>query len=85
MGGEPDAVIGEAILGKIISSDLFVPFPRADLLPTGGLDLAALLLPFFLEQAGGQDFHGGGPIFDLGTAVLATNDQPGGNMKDLNR
>jgi len=85
VGSEADAVIGEAVLGKVIGADLFVPFTGADLLTAGGLHFSPFLLPFFLQKAGSQDAHGGGAVFDLGAAVLATNDQAGRNMENLNR
>jgi hypothetical protein len=85
MGSEADAVIGEAVLGKVIGADFFVSFAGANLLTACGLDFSSLLFPFFFQKTGSQNAHGGSTVFDLGAAVLATNDQTGRNMEDLNR
>jgi len=85
MGSEADAVIGEAVLGEVIGADFFVSFAGANLLTACGLDFSSLLFPFFFQKTGSQNAHGGSTVFDLGAAVLATNDQAGRNMEDLNR
>ena len=83
MGGEADAVIGQAVLGKIVGPNFFVPFSCADLLAAGSFHLAPFLLPFFLEKAGGENPHGGSTIFDLRAAVLAADDETGGDVENL--
>jgi hypothetical protein len=50
--GETDAVIREAVLGEIVGTDLFVSFPRPDLLTAGCLHLAAFLFPFSFKETG---------------------------------
>lgn len=83
MRGKTDAVIGEAVLGKVIGADLFVAFARTDLLPAGGLDFAALFFPLFFEKTRSKNAHGGSTVFDLGAAILATDNEAGGKVKDL--
>ena len=73
--GETDAVIGDAVLRKIVGADFFGAVAGLDLAAAlGGEELVLLFLLHFVE-AGAKDAHGFGAILDLRFLVLLRDDQ----------
>src|ERR1700691_5896302 len=82
MQREADAVIGDAILGKVVGADFFAAIAGADLLFSGLRELGVLFFHFHLVQARAQHAHALLAIFDLRLLVLATYHGVGGQVGD---
>jgi hypothetical protein len=81
--GEADAVVGQAILREVVSADFFLAPGTADeAAPVSGV-FRLFFFAFVFEEAGAEDFEGGGFVFLLRAAVLAADDFSGGEVKDL--
>src|SRR6185312_7131827 len=82
MHGQADAMVGDAILGKIVGADFFAAVTGAH----HGLALFGqrilLLLYFHFIKARSQHTHSLFAVFDLRLLVLATHHRVGGNMGD---
>src|ERR1044072_3738089 len=77
-----DAVVGDAVLGKIVGTDFFAAVTRADEVTSVGAELGVFFIDFGLEQAGAQDTHSFVFIFGLGFFVLVGDDQAGRQVGD---
>ena len=83
MGGEADAVVGDAGLGEVVGADAFGAVAGADLgFALGGVFRAFVLL-FAFEEAGAEDFEGLDFVFELGALVGALDDEAGGFVEEL--
>ena len=82
MERQPDAVIGEAVLGKVVGANLLATLASADHRVALLGDGLALLLLLHLEQAAAQHLQGPLPVLDLRLLVLAGNDQARRQMSD---
>ena len=82
MNGKTDAVISEAVLGKVIGADLFAAVARADhSLALLGQGLLLLLHLDFVEPRT-QHAHTFFAVFDLRFFILAAHDRIGGKVRD---
>src|SRR5579863_7495699 len=82
---ESDAVIGQAVLAKVISADFFAAVAGTDHGATFGADRRLLLFQLHIIEAGAENAHGLGAILDLRLFILAGNNQAGGKMRDAHR
>ena len=83
MGGEADAVVGDAGLGEVVGADAFGAVAGADLgFALGGVFRAFVLL-FALKEASAEDLEGLDFVFELGTFVGALDDETGGFVEEL--
>ncbi len=80
--GTADAMVGDAVLGKVVGTNFFGAVAGADLGQSG---VAVGFLVFFLfdgEKTGAENVHGFELIFELGFFVLAGDDEAGGDVGD---
>src|SRR5437762_423600 len=85
MQRQADAVIGHAILGKIVRADFFGAVAGFDLAAPLGHDGGLLLFLLHFIEARAKNAHGFGAIFNLRFLVLLRNDEPAGDMRDAYR
>src|ERR1700733_11233329 len=79
---QADAVIADAVLREIVSADFLGAVAGLDLAAALGGDQGVLLFLLLLVEAGAQDAHGLGAIFDLRFFVLLRDDQARRNVRD---
>src|ERR1700719_1400484 len=82
MQGQADAVIGYAILRIVVGADFLGAVAGFDLSAALGGQGGLLFFHFLFIEAGAQDAHGFGAIFDLRFFVLLRDDQAAGNVRD---
>ena len=76
--GEADAMVGDAILRKVVGADFFGAIAGFDLpAPLGG-DLVVLLLLLDFVKARAKHAHGFGAVLDLRFLVLLRDHQAAG-------
>src|SRR5579883_382261 len=75
--GQADAVIGDAVLRKIVGANFFGAVAGFDLAAALGNDGGLLLLQFQFIESGAENTHGLGFIFDLRFLVLLGDDEAG--------
>ena len=80
---EVHAVIGDAVLGKIVSAHFFAPVARADLSFALRRVLFRLLALLLFQQAGTQDLHRLFLVLLLRATVLAAHAHARGKVQDL--
>src|ERR1700694_2518908 len=80
-----DAVIGYAILGIVVGADFFGTVAGFNLAASLGGQGGLLLFHFLFVEAGAENTHGFGTIFDLGLFVLLRDYQTAGNVRDAHR
>src|SRR5262245_9145856 len=85
MDSEADAVIGDAVLRKVVCPDLLATIAAADLCLTLFGKLGLLALHLDLVEARAQNAHRLFAILDLRFFVLAAHDCVGWNMRDAHR
>src|SRR5438034_9500082 len=82
MQGEPDAVVGHAVLGKIVGADLLAAVARSDLRLALLGDFAVLPLFFGVHDSGTEVSHCLVAIFKLRALVLTRDDDSGRDVRD---
>src|SRR4029077_7894372 len=82
---EADAVVGDAILRKIVSADFFFAATRADLTPAMGRVFLGFFVLFGFEQSGAQNIKRFLLVLLLAPPVLAADDCARGYMQNLHR
>ena len=71
-----DAVVGHAVLRKVVRANPLAAISRADLqLALRGAGIVQFLRPLF-EQPAAQDPHGAGLVLVLALFILAFDDEP---------
>src|SRR5215210_1670938 len=80
--GQPDTVVGDAVVGEVVGPNLLAALARADLRAALLAALRGLALLLRLEQPGTQHAHGLGPVLVLALLVLDGDDEPGGKVGD---
>src|SRR5580658_10198677 len=78
-----NAMIGHAILRKVVGANAFVAFAGADLFLAPSRVLGVLLGNFDFQETRAQDGHGLDFVFLLRTLVGAADDHAGGFVNDL--
>ena len=81
-GVETDAVIGHAVLGLVVGTDLLGTVAVADLALALGTKLCLLLLELHLVQTGAQHLHADLAILNLGALLLRLHHGVGGQVGD---
>src|SRR6266404_4727150 len=82
MQGQADAVIGYAILRVVVGADFLGAVAGFDLSAALGGQGGLLVFHFLFVEAGAENAHGFGAIFDLRFFVLLRDDQAAGNVRD---
>src|SRR5215469_14251872 len=85
MEREADAVISDAILRKVVGSDLFAAVAGANHATALGAHGGLLFLKLHLIEPGAEDAFGLGAILDLRFFILAGNHQAGGQVSEPDR
>ena len=75
-------MIGHAVLGLVVGTDLLGTVAVADLALALGTELGLLLLEFHLVQTGAQHLHADLAVLDLGTLLLRLHHGVGGQVGD---
>jgi len=83
--GEADAVIGDAVLRKIIGTDLLAAIARSHHAAPLGADRLLLFFELNLIKSRTQHALGLGAILDLRFFVLARHDQARRQMREAHR
>ena len=79
---EPDAMVGQPVLGEVVGPDLLGSLARADHAPSQRrLDLGGLG-PLAIEEPAAQDGHRLGLVLDLALLVLDGDDDAAGHVGD---
>src|SRR5438270_2656046 len=79
---ESNAVVGHAVLRKVIRAYLLAAIAAANLCLALLGQLGLLALEFDFVKTGAQNPHGLLPVLDLRLVVLAAYNRVGGNMRD---
>ena len=79
-----DAMIGHAVLGKIVGADFLAAFAGADLGAALGRVTRIFLANFAFEQPRAEDGEGARFVLLLRALIGATDNEPGRFMDDLN-
>src|SRR4051812_41610371 len=82
MNGQPDAVIGHAVLREIVSADLLAAVAGTDLRLTLFRHRGGLPLLLDLVQTRSQHAHTFFAVLDLRLLVLAADDRTGWDVRD---
>src|SRR5436305_4826362 len=80
---EPDAVVGDAVLRKVVSPDFFFAATRSNLTPAMGRIFLRFFTLFGLEQTRAQNVERFLFVLLLTPSVLAAYDCPSRNMQNL--
>ena len=83
MERQADAVVGDAVLRKVVGADFFLASCPADEAAAVGGVFRVLLGAFVFEESGAEDLKRGGFVFLLRASVLAADDFPRGDVEDL--
>src|SRR5690606_36244194 len=83
--GIPNAVVGNAVLRKVVGADFLAAITAADKATALGGKFGLLLLDFLLQQPRAQHAHGLLFVFDLRFFILVGNDHAGGQVGDAHR
>src|SRR5262249_48195733 len=83
--GEPDAMIGDAVLWEVVGADLFRAFAAPDHAAALVANFGGLALALEMEEPALQHLERSSLVFDLAALVLAFDDQARRDMRDLNR
>src|SRR5580692_968244 len=75
-------MVGDAVLGIVVGADFFGAVSGFDLAAAFGADGGLLFFEFHFIEAGTQNAHSLGAIFDLGFFVLLRDDETGGQVSD---
>ena len=84
MKGEPNSMVGDTILRKIIGSDFFSSITRTYLGTPILSNRGILFLLLGLDNSRPQGSHGFIPILQLGSFILAGDHHTGGDMGNSN-
>src|SRR5205807_99684 len=82
---EPDAVVGDAILRKVVSADFFFAAAGSDLTPAMGRVFLRFFTLFGFEQTRAQNIERFLLVLLLAPPVLAADDCASRNMQNLHR
>src|SRR5690606_6885954 len=82
--GDVDAVVGDAVLGKVVGADAFAAIARAHHGLAGRAAAAFVLAQLLFVEPGAEHFQGLGLVLVLAALVLALHDKTGGYMGDAN-
>src|SRR5260370_19377963 len=82
MKRQADAVIGDAVLRKIVGADFFGAVAGFDLTAAFDGERRLAFLLFLFVEARAENAHGFGPILDLRFFILLGNDESAGNVRD---
>src|SRR6266403_5131550 len=82
MQGQADAVIGYAILRIVVGANFLGAVAGFDLSAALGGQGGLLFFHFLFVEAGAENAHGFGAIFDLRFFVLLRDDEAAGNVRD---
>jgi hypothetical protein len=78
MDRQPQAMVSDAILRKVVCSDFLASVPASDLRSPGFSGLALHLFSFHFKEFGAKVCHGLVLVLVLGPLVLALDDEIGG-------
>ena len=81
-GVETDAVVGHAVLRRVVGADLLGTVARADLCQTLGALGSLLLGEHLLVEASAKDGHRRDLVLQLGLLILRLHDQAGRQVRD---
>src|SRR5437762_3947618 len=83
--GEPDPVIGDAVLLVVVRADLLGPPASLHLIAAHRAELRVLAVLFQLHETRAQDAHRFVLVLQMALLVLARDDQPARHVRDAHR